>query len=184
MVHSQPRRRGGLLLMLAAGILAGCDSPAALTDHNHADVTPAMTATPALPQQGGLLQDVKSATARFHATVQASRAGYAEASPCVAAPGLGGMGFHWVNEPLVDPVFEPLKPEAVLYEPAGNGKLKLVAVEYIVINVGQPAPTFAGQAFDVGGTPVPVPHWSLHVWLHKENPAGIFTPFNPAVVCL
>ena len=93
------------------------------------------------------------------------------------------MGFHWVNHSLVDPVFEQLKPEALLYAPNGNGKLKLVAVEYIVINTGQPAPTFDGQPFDVGGTPIPDAHWSLHVWIHKDNPSGIFTPFNPAISC-
>lgn len=130
-----------------------------------------------------LVKAVQIATARFHSTRQASKAGYAEASPCVAAPGLGGMGFHWVNDGLVDPEFQPLRPEAVLYAPDRHGNLKLVAVEYIVIDVGQPAPTFAGHPFDVGGTPVPVPHWSLHVWLHKENPAGLFTPFNPTVTC-
>jgi hypothetical protein len=84
---------------------------------------------------------------------------------------------------LVDPDFDPLQTEAVLYEPRKNGQLGLVAVEHIVINVGQPAPTFDGQPFDVGGTPIPVPHWSLHVWLHKQNPNGMFTPFNPDVVC-
>ena len=93
------------------------------------------------------------------------------------------MGFHWVNHAIVDPVFEPLEPEAVLYVPNGNGKLKLVAVEYIVINIGQPAPTFDGHPFDVGGTPIPVPHWSLHVWIHKDNPSGIFAPFNPTLSC-
>lgn len=93
------------------------------------------------------------------------------------------MGFHWVNQELVDPVFEPARPEAVLYAPGPNGQLELVAVEYIVIDVGQPAPTFAGQPFDVGGTPVPVAHWSLHVWLFRENPNGLFTPFNPRVAC-
>jgi len=183
MPDPEPRRRGPVLVSALVIAIAACESPAAVSDHSHGDVTPAMTATPGLPQQGAWQQDVKSATARFHSTTQASRAGYAGASPCVAAPGLGGMGFHWVNEDLVDPSFDALNPEAVLYEPSANGKLKLVAVEYIVINVGQPAPTFAGRAFDVGGTPVPVPHWSLHVWLHKENPNGIFTPFNPAVVC-
>jgi hypothetical protein len=131
----------------------------------------------------GLVKSVKAATARFSSREQATKAGYAEASPCVAVPGLGGMGFHWVNQGLVDPVFEPLRPEAVLYFPNAEGKLKLVAVEYIVINVGQPAPTFNGVPFDVGGTPVPVPHWSLHVWAHRTNPAGVFTPFNPALSC-
>ena len=66
---------------------------------------------------------------------------------------------------------------------AGEIRSCFSMVEYIVIDVGQPAPTFGGQPFDVGGTPVPVPHWSLHVWLHKDNPAGLFKPFNPTVSC-
>jgi hypothetical protein len=132
----------------------------------------------------GLAKQVRQATSRFNSQTQATRAGYAVASECVAVPGLGGMGFHWVNQSSVDPVFEPLEPEAVLYETLPNGHQRLVAVEYIVINVGQPAPTFDGRAFDVGGTPVPVPHWSLHVWVHKQNPNGLFTPFNPDVSCL
>lgn len=127
----------------------------------------------------GLVAEVHAATARFHSTVQASKAGYAIASPCVSHPTLGAMGFHWLNAALVDPVFDPRQPEALVYGPDG----KLVAVEYIVIDVGQPAPTFAGHPFDVGGTPVPVAHWSLHVWTHRTNPSGIFSPWNPAIVC-
>lgn len=93
------------------------------------------------------------------------------------------MGFHWVNFGLVDPAFEPTRPEAVLYDPDANGNLKLVAVEYIVVDVGQPAPTFGGQAFLGGGAPLPVPHWTLHVWIHRDNPSGMFAPFNPTVSC-
>jgi hypothetical protein len=26
-------------------------------------------------------------------------------------------------------------------------------------------------------------HWDLHVWLWKNNPAGMFTPTNPSVHC-
>ncbi len=26
-------------------------------------------------------------------------------------------------------------------------------------------------------------HYDLHVWLWKENPAGLFSPTNPAVKC-
>ena len=96
---------------------------------------------------------------------------------------LAGMGFHWVNPTLVDGVFDPEKLEAVLYAPGPNGNLRLVAVEYIVINLGQPRPSFGNQPFNVGGTPVPAPHWSLHVWLYEENPNGLFTPFNPNVSC-
>jgi hypothetical protein len=187
-MHTPPRAFAARfsLPLLSALAVSACDAtPSAVLDDPHGDLHgPASAAAPAaaLPQMGALLQDVKAATARYHSTVQASRAGYAEASHCVASPA-GGMGFHWVNQGLVDPVFDPLKPEAVLYEPGGNGQLELVAVEYIVIDVGQPAPTFDGHPFDVGGTPVPVPHWSLHVWLHKDNPNGVFTPFNPDVSC-
>lgn len=129
-----------------------------------------------------LLRAVTQATARFHSITQAQNAGY-EGGECVSVPGLGGMGEHWVNGALVDPIFDPLQPEVLLYEPQPNGKKKLVAVEYIVIDIGQPRPSFGDKLFDIGGTPVPVAHWSLHVWLWKTNPNGLFTPFNPNVSC-
>jgi hypothetical protein len=125
---------------------------------------------------------IHAVAARFNSTVQAKKAGYAPEGPCVAIPG-GGMGYHWVNQSLVDPVFDPTKPEAVLYAPDKNGKLRLIAIEYLVIDVDQPAPTFDGQPFDVGGSPIPVDHWSLHVWLFESNPSGLFAPFNPNVSC-
>ena len=137
----------------------------------------------AVGAQTELLISVRRATAKFHSTAQAIKAGYEPDDHCVSVPGLGGMGFHWVNPSLVDPVFDPLKPEAILYAPGPGGNLRLVAVEYIVINVGQPRPMFGDHPFDIGGTPVPVPHWSLHVWLFENNPSGIFTPFNPNVSC-
>ena len=129
-----------------------------------------------------LLKAVKQATSRFHSTTQANRAGYLDSEHCVYSDD-GGMGYHWVNQELVDPVFDPLMPEALLYEKDKNGNMKLIAVEYIVIDVGQPHPYFGDHPFDVGGTPVPVPHYSLHVWLYKDNPDGIFTPYNPTVSC-
>ena len=27
------------------------------------------------------------------------------------------------------------------------------------------------------------PHFDRHVWLYRDNPNGVFTPFNPAVSC-
>jgi hypothetical protein len=133
--------------------------------------------------ESSLLQSVRRATAKFHSTAQALEAGYVPDDHCVSVPGLGGMGYHWANPSLVDPVFDPLQPEVVLYATGPRGNLRLVALEYIVINVGQPAPMFGSQPFTVGGAPIPVPHWSLHVWLYENNPAGLFTPFNPNISC-
>jgi hypothetical protein len=168
------------ILALAMAFVASCDgskTTSPMAGHNHAVVAPSSVFASDLANQ------VKEATARYHSDEQATKDGYAVASPCVALPGVGGMGFHWINGALVDPVFEPLKPEAVLYGPDANGRTQLVAVEYIVINVGQPRPSFDGHLFDIGGAPIPVAHWTLHVWVHLSNPNGLFNPWNPAVVC-
>ncbi len=135
-------------------------------------------------EHAGLVTAVRAATARFNSTVQAEKAGYLPDEFCVASPA-GGMGHHWVKPSLVDPVFEPTNPEVVLYAPDKNGRMKLVAVEYIVVKPGPtaPAPTFEGHAFDDGGAPLPVPHWTLHVWLYEPNASGLFAPFNPGVAC-
>lgn len=175
-----------LAAMLPAALLAlaACGEIPSDVSHEAMHARAARVGTNAAAvDAAGLLKAVHAATSRYHSTVQATKAGYAVASDCVAVPGLGTMGFHWVNQALVDPVFDPLQPEAVLYLPDKNGNLKLVAVEYIVIDVGQPAPTFDGHPFDVGGTPVPVSHWSLHAWIYADNPAGVHAPFNPAISC-
>lgn len=168
------------IAVVGSVVLAACQESTGTINHatmHQHDASAAVVASP------GLLREVTRATVKYSSTRQALRAGYQEDPFCVEVPGLGGMGHHWVNGSLIDPVFNPLQPEVVLYAPDGHGNMKLVAVEYIVINVGQPAPTFGGQPFDVGGTPVPVPHWSLHVWAHQANPNGTFTPFNPTVTC-
>lgn len=172
-----------LLLLMASckketGNLQGTDNAVSVTE---ASLSPG-TALDRDPN-AELLQRVKRATSRFHSTVQAIRAGYEPDDHCVSVPGLGGMGYHWLNPSLVDPVFDPEKPEVVLYARGPGNNLRLVALEYIVVNVGQPAPMFGNQPFNVGGTPLPVPHWSLHVWLYEHNPSGMFTPFNPNVTC-
>jgi len=134
--------------------------------------------------QNQLLAQVRRATAKYQQVEVAIADGYMEASHCVYNEELGaGMGYHFVKGSLVDPVFDPLMPEALLYEKDKNGKFKLVGVEYIVIDVGQPHPHFGNHPLDVGGTPVPVDHYSLHVWVWKHNPLGMYFPFNPNVSC-
>jgi hypothetical protein len=181
-----------LLLPGALVVLAACEhSPAALPAGGNVSphlVSGEFAAAPAYPAaSGGLLREVRRETARFNSTTLAVSAGYVADTHCVAVPGLGGMGYHWANFDLIDPVFDPLQPEVVLYAPGGDGNLRLAAVEYIVIDVGQSHPDFDGHPFDVGGVPplmaAGIPHWSLHVWVHLENPNGVFVPFNPRVSC-
>jgi hypothetical protein len=152
-----------------------------------ADLAPAVenaSVTKANKDKNDLLKSVRQATSRFHSTTQAKKAGYLADNQCVSVPGLGGMGYHWLNFSLVDAVFDPLKPEAVLYASGPGGNLRLVAVEYIVKNTGQQRPMFGDQPLDIGGTPLPIgEHWSLHVWLFEDNPSGMFKPFNPNISC-
>jgi len=175
-----------LLLSLSSLGLLSCGADTTATEpidhallHDGLEAAKGGNATDA----AGLEKVVHALSARYHSTVQASKAGYTEDTFCVEHPTLGGMGYHWVNQSLVDPVFDPLVPEVVLYSPDASGKTVLGAVEYIVIDVGQPRPSFEGHPFDIGGTPVPVPHWSLHVWVHLDNPSGVFSPWNPNVNC-
>lgn len=134
-----------------------------------------------------LIDLVRAETLAYESTTAAAQAGYAGDGVCVAHPDLGGMGEHWVSEARIDPEFDAMEPEAILYAPGAGGEPELVAVEYIVIDTGQDAPEFDGQEFDVGGVPPleaeEVDHWSLHVWLHRDNPSGMFAPFNPDVSC-
>lgn len=129
-----------------------------------------------------LLKAVRQATSRFNSTNQAIQAGYQPTTHCVSSPA-GGMGYHWANPSLIDPVYNPLEPEVLLYATGPGGNLKLVAIEYVVIDVGQPRPMFDGHPFDIMGAPIAAPHWTLHVWLHEHNPAGMFTKFNPNITC-
>ncbi len=132
------------------------------------------------------LAEARRATAQFHNVDKARAAGYLPVEHCVEVPGLGGMGFHNPNPRLMDFSLDPSKPELLLYAPKKNGRLKLVAVEYFVPYVGQPAPELFGQRFDgpmPGHEPGMPVHYDLHVWLWKHNPNGMFAPFNPAVSC-
>ena len=183
MQHRKPTVRFAAVAALMSLALSACDAPVTPTE---VSAEAKRAAGPGASQQD-LLKALRQETARFHSVTQAMKAEYASTHECVAVPGLGAMGVHWLNQGLVNPGFDPLRPEALLYEPKANGGLRLVGVEYIVINVGQPRPSFGGQLFDIGGvqplTEAGVAHWSLHVWLWEENPRGMFFPFNPAVSC-
>jgi hypothetical protein len=133
--------------------------------------------------QSQLLAQVRRATAKYQRLEVAEADGYELSEHCVYNEELGGMGHHAVNAGLLGTDFDPLKPQALLYEATPDGKYNLVGVEYIVFNIDQPHPHFGNQLFDVGGTPIPDPHYSLHVWVWKANPNGMYTAYNPNVSC-
>ena len=139
------------------------------------------------------LQAVKAATARYHSFKQARRAGYSVAGePCVASP-LGTMGIHATNAALMaNPGINPLRPEILLYVRKGNGKLRLVGLEYWKADAdgklatANDRPSLFGHAFDgpmPGHNPTMPVHYDLHVWIWKANPSGMFAQFNPTLSC-
>lgn len=101
----------------------------------------------------------------------------------------GAMGIHFVNLTIQGPP-DPAKPNVLIYEPQGKGKLKLVAAEWLVpLSMAKERPVLLGQPFQgpmEGHEPL-IPqgfhHYDLHAWLFKDNPLGMFTPTNPDVSC-
>lgn len=90
-------------------------------------------------------------------------------------PEMGAMGVRYTKQVHIDGTFNPLEPEALLFNPATN---KLLGVEYIVISTTRP--WAFGRAFDL--FPQIPGSWALHLWL-VENKSGQFSPWNPAFKC-
>lgn len=129
------------------------------------------------------LRDLRHTTRAYRDFAAADAAGYGLAlSPCVSSPA-GGMGYHYGNVTLVDPVIEALQPEVLLMEPQRGGGLKFVGVEYLVPfgawTASQP-PELHGIEFEPNQE---IQMWTLHVWTERRNPSGVFAPFNPKVSC-
>jgi hypothetical protein len=143
------------------------------------------------------LSKVRHVTARYQNLGVAQSAGYAllvdkDGISCIDMPGMGAMGVHYVRGDLVgDGKVDALHPEAVVYEPAGAGKVRLVALEYVVLKADWDAhhrakPRLFGHKFDTTASPnrygLPA-YYSLHAWIFKDNPAGTFAMWNPRVHC-
>jgi hypothetical protein len=129
------------------------------------------------------LSRLRSATQGFTTVTAALAAGYTvQITGCMSDP-LGGMGFHIGNPDRINGTVELDEPEVLLYEPQADGSRVLVAVEYIVPFTAWTAPAppeLMGQTFrrnEEFGV------WALHVWLYRENPAGIFSEWNSRVTC-
>lgn len=125
--------------------------------------------------------------------------------------GLGGMGIHFFRPDLLGIAGPPnprvagdgthtdfRKPAILIYEPRADGSLELVAVENLVFEKAWKAagnsgrPSFHGSPYEhmvddpatkADEAHMFEPHYDKHVWLYRDNPRGMFAPFNPTVTC-
>jgi len=138
--------------------------------------------------------------------------GMCESAPMMGRPTSdGAMGIHYFRPDLLGVSGPPnprvngngthtdfLKPAILIYEPQADGSLELVAVENLVFREAWHAaghvqpPSFHGVVYDAmaddPATPIDEahmfePHYDRHVWIYRDNPAGVFAPFNPNVTC-
>lgn len=97
---------------------------------------------------------------------------------CFDSPS-GGMGVHYVRN--IDDSLDPGDPEALVYEVGSNGRLRLVALEYIIpeefVDSSNPPGLFGQTMHHHSYLPV----YILHVWNWQSNPSGLFADFNPRV---
>ena len=146
------------------------------------------------------LARARAATAAFH-QLDAATNGAGFGGPledlagitCITNPGVGVMGIHYVNgKRVADAVLDPALPEVLVYQPLPNGKLRLVAAEYVIFqgawleSGGTGTPTLFGQPMNF----VPLhnryglpPFYEIHAWIWMNNPAGIFKDWNPSGSC-
>jgi hypothetical protein len=148
---------------------------------------------PAVAQSAGAdvqrsLAEVRRATARYHSVEVAVSDGFVGPAPC--AP---GKGVHYSHPGrMANPAIDATEPEVLVYEPRSNGKLRLVAIEWLAFDPDQNLTTVAGRPSLFGvpfdgpmlghGPGMPI-HFDLHAWLWKHNPSGVFTADNPNATC-
>lgn len=118
----------------------------------------------------------------------------------VAPAKRGAMGYHHYNPGLVDRSLDLARPEAMIYAPTEDGGRVLAAIEYIFVDQDQNLATveqvpdlflgdsdvwagpMQGHGNYANGEPMPI-HYDLHVWVWRDNPDGMFAPYNPSVHC-
>ena len=143
-------------------------------------------------QRGDFIKIVRDATDRFRDVSVAIAEGYVLQYGCVSGSDEGAMGVHFVNFPLVgDPALDVTRPELLVYEPMPDGRMQLVAADYLVLagtwhESNASPPELLGQLFHLFESPnrFGLPDfYTLHVWAWKSNPHGAFVNWHPNVSC-
>jgi hypothetical protein len=124
------------------------------------------------------LQQVRKATAKYRDINKAIADEYADINVIMQ-----NMGYHYMKSKLADAVFKIEKPELLVYNKHHDGNFQLVAVEYavpIALSPNAPPKGFTG-GHDVWDYNTTFGLWTLHAWVFKNNPDGVFNPTNPLV---
>jgi hypothetical protein len=141
----------------------------------------------------------RAGTAGYHNIDKAIADGFGELKDkdgiaCIDNPA-GGMGIHYVLGSRVGNASEVAgEPEVLVYEPMKNGQMRLVAVEYVVLqstwleagHTTADPPRLFNTEFELvleGNRYGLPPFYELHAWIWKNNPSGMNEDWNPTVSC-
>lgn len=150
-------------------------------------VMPAAAADAAKKPVSPLVQKIRAATAQYQDVEVAIANGYLP-GPCVSGPSQGAMGVHFINASLLGKEIDAEMPEALIYEPGHDGRMRLVGVEYITFAADwvNEVPVLEGHLLHYSGAPnrygIPA-FYEIHVWAWRDNPDGTFADWNRRVSC-
>jgi len=183
-------------LMAAVVLLAGCGDRAlgpgrqldrsAPGDLRPQDATPASLAYLAslTAEQHRAISTLRRVTARYHDVDAAIADEFVFLHPCEVRPGEGAVAALYIHPGhLLDGQIDPERPDALLYAPTRNGRLRLVGVELAVFYDDWPEaqpPHFLGVTFQREDE---FQVFGLHVWVWQHNPNGLFAEANPHITC-
>ena len=181
--NTLPHIGRSLIIVAAAAFFAACAGDAPLAP----DRTPADRAQLAtLPgtDTDSAIATLQRVTARYHNLKAALDDDFVLLHPCEARGDEGPVGTVYINiARLMDGVIDPESPDALIYEPAKDGALHLVGVEFAIpkpLWTGAELPTFLGATFQ---SEPEFGVYALHAWVWRTNPEGLFAETNPRVSC-
>ena len=117
------------------------------------------------------IAEIRAATVRYHDPAEATSDGYVDLDLCVDM-----MGEHYGKpSSFADGMLNANDPEALVYERKKDGRLALVAVEYVSTAAGT-VPGLGDLHYNAS-----VDLWVLHAWVWKNNPDGMFADMNHKV---
>jgi len=152
---------------------------------------PLLIVAAAADQTTPLIDKVRKATAQYLDINNAIKQGWVPATPCVSGPDTGAMGVHFILPAvgLSSSTLNAEQPTLLIYEPMSDGAMRLVGVEFIVLEsnwTGSGPPALDGNLLNYIATPnrygLPA-FYEIHVWAWENNPKGSYADWNTQVTC-